>query len=137
MVTNLLVTAQDFLSRNLVPVTVGVIAFALAILLAFFGKGLLRWTRGGLVSGFADGRATSSVQFYERLMSAMEQRGVSRDKHLTPLEFANTLKSNEVSLITRAYNRVRFGKERLSATETKEVERALAILEKLTADERG
>jgi hypothetical protein len=70
-------------------------------------------------------------------MSAMEQRGVSRDKHLTPIEFANTLKSSEVSLITRAYNRVRFGKEQLSASETKEVERALFALEKVATDKHG
>ena len=67
----------------------------------------------------------------------MEQRGVLRDKHLTPLEFADTVKSNEVLLITRAYNRVRFGNERLSASETKEVERALGALERVAADERG
>ena len=54
----------------------------------------------------------------------MDQRGVSRDQHLTPLEFANTLRSNEVMVITRAYNRVRFGGQKLSATERKEVERA-------------
>jgi hypothetical protein len=59
----------------------------------------------------------------------MEQRGLSRDKHLTPLEFANTLKSNDALLITRAYNRVRFGGQRLSAIEKKEVERALFALE--------
>jgi len=67
-------------------------------------------------------------------MSAMEQRGVPRDKSLTPLEFADTVKSNEVLLITRAYNRVRFGKEKLSAKETKEVERALFTLEDLATD---
>jgi transglutaminase-like putative cysteine protease len=133
LITNMLVAAQDYLSRTIVPVSVGVIAFALVILLAFFGKGFLRWTRGGVVSA-ADGRTLSSVEFYERLMSAMEQRGVLRDKHLTPLEFANTVKSNEVLLVTRAYNRVRFGNERLSASETKEVERALFTLE--AADER-
>jgi len=61
----------------------------------------------------------------------MEQRGVARDKHLTPLEFANTLKSSEALLITRAYNRVRFGGQELSAIEKREVERALFALEKL------
>ena len=69
-------------------------------------------------------------------MSAMEQRGVARDKHLTPLEFADTVQSNEVLLITRAYNRVRFGNERLSATETKEIERAFLPWKKSAADER-
>ncbi|HEY0761199.1 MAG TPA: DUF3488 and transglutaminase-like domain-containing protein [Pyrinomonadaceae bacterium] len=132
--TNVLVMVQDFLTKNFAPVTVGLIAFALVIFLAFFGKRIWRWTQGGLGSGSAEGRALSSVQFYERLMSAMEQRGVSRDKSLTPLEFADTVKSNEVLLITRAYNRVRFGKEKLSAKETKEVERALFTLEDLATD---
>jgi len=135
--TNLLVMVQDVVTKNFAPVTVGLIAFALVIFLAFFGKRIWRWTQGGLVSGSAEGRALSSVQFYERLMSAMEQRGVPRDKSLTPLEFADTVKSNEVLLITRAYNRVRFGKEKLSATETKEVERALFTLEDLATDKHG
>jgi hypothetical protein len=59
----------------------------------------------------------------------MEQRGLARDKHLTPLEFASSLKSSDAILITRAYNRVRYGGQRLSATEKKEVERALFALE--------
>lgn len=136
-ITNVLVMIQDFVTKNIAPLTVGLIAFALAVFLAFFGKRIWSWTQGGLVSATADGRALSSVQFYERLMAAMEQRGVLRDKHLTPLEFADTVKSNEVLLITRAYNRVRFGKEKLSASETKEVERALFTLEELATDKHG
>jgi transglutaminase-like putative cysteine protease len=136
LITNMLVTAQAYLSGNMVPVAIGVTAFALTLLLAFFGKGIFRWTRSELGSASADGTSSSSVQFYERLMSAMEQRGVARDKHLTPLEFADTVKSNEVLLITRAYIRVRYGKERLSATETKEIERALFAIERVATDER-
>ena len=112
-----------------VAVVAGVTAFALTLLLALFGKRLWRWTRAGFVRSAADERAYSSVQFYERLTSLMEQRGVSRDKHLTPIEFANMLRSNDVMVITRAYNRVRFGGQKLSATERKEVERALFALE--------
>ena len=66
----------------------------------------------------------------------MEQRGMLRDQHLTPLEFAKTLDSNEALLITRAYNRVRFGNERLTATERRSIEHALSALEK-AADRRG
>ena len=50
---------------------------------------------------------------------------MSRDKHLTPLEFANTLVRRSGMMITRAYNRVRFGGQRLSANEKREIERAL------------
>ena len=64
----------------------------------------------------------------------MEQRGVARDKHQTPLEFADKLHSKDAMIITRAYNRVRFGGERLSAPEKREVERALIVLQ---ADYRG
>jgi hypothetical protein len=80
------------------------------------------------------GRSYSNVQFYEKLMKVMEQRGVPRDKHQTPLEFADKLKSKDVMTITRAYNRVRYGGERLSASEKQEVERALVLLE---VDQQG
>ena len=58
-----------------------------------------------------------------------------RDRHLTPLEFAKTLDSNEALLITRAYNRVRFGNEHLTASEKREVEKALFALEAI--DKKG
>src|SRR5689334_3359293 len=136
MASNILSTFSSYLNGNVLAVVAGVTAFALTLLLAFFSKRIWRWTRAGLVRATADGRAYSNIQFYERLVSLMEQRGVSRDKHLTPLEFANTLRSNDVMVITRAYNRVRFGGEKLSATERKEVERALFALEG-TTDKHG
>src|SRR5829696_4321115 len=133
MASNMLNTISRYLSGNVLAVAVGVTAFALTLLLVLFNKRIWRWTRAGLVRSTADGRAYSNVQFYERLISLMEQRGLSRDQHLTPLEFADTLRSNEVMVITRAYNRVRFGGKKLSATERKEVERALFALEGLEA----
>ena len=132
MASNVLNTLSQYLNGNVLAVVAGVTAFALTILLALFSKRIWRWTRAGFVGSTADERAYSSVQFYERLTSLMEQRGVSRDKHLTPIEFANTLRSNDVMVITRAYNRVRFGGQKLSATERKEVERALFALEGTT-----
>jgi transglutaminase-like putative cysteine protease len=127
--SNVLNMLSSYLGRNVLAVAAGITAFAFALLLILFGKQIWRWSRTRLVHATADGRAYSNVQFYERLISLMEQRGVSRDKHLTPLEFANTLRSNEVMVITRAYNRVRYGGQKLSATERKEVERALFALE--------
>jgi phosphoglycerol transferase MdoB-like AlkP superfamily enzyme len=129
MASNVLNTLSQYLTGNVLAVVAGVTAFALTILLALFSKRIWRWTRAGFVRSTADERAFSNVQFYERLISLMEERGLSRDKHLTPLEFANTLRSNDVMVITRAYNRVRFGGQKLSATERKEVERALFALE--------
>ena len=129
MASNILNTLSRYLNGNTLAVAAGVTAFALALLLIFFGKRIWQWTRRGLDHSSTDGRAYSNIHFYERLISVMEQRGVSRDKHLTPLEFADTLRSNEVMVITRAYNRVRYGRQKLSATERKEVERALFTLE--------
>jgi transglutaminase-like putative cysteine protease len=132
MASNMLNTISRYMTGNVLAASAGVIGVALGLLLIFFGKRIWRWTRSGLVHASADGRNYSNVQFYERLISLMEQRGVLRDKHLTPLEFADTLRSNEVLVITRAYNRVRYGGQKLSATERKEVERALFALEGIT-----
>ena len=129
LISNIIATSTGYVSANAPSVVTGLIVFGLTIVLALFGKRLWLWTRTGFARPSADGRSHSNVQFYERLISLMEQRGVSRERHLTPLEFANTLKSDEVLVVTRAYNRVRFGGQRLSAKEKKEVERALFALE--------
>jgi len=129
MATNLLAIIQSYFTKDLLVVAIGVIAAVLFACLILFGRKILR--RTGVLRTAEEGRAHSGIQFYERLISLMEQRGVARDKHLTPLEFAKTLKSSEALLITRAYNRVRFGGQELSAIEKREVERALFALEKL------
>ena len=130
VVTNLLITIRGYLTRNVLTFVIGVIVIVLGVSFLFFGRRLWQflWRRGDRAT-LEDGRAYSSVQFYEKLMQVMEQRGSPRDKHQTPLEFADKLKSSDVMTITRAYNRVRYGGERLSASERKEVERALVLLE--------
>ena len=132
--SNMLNTMSRYLNGNVLAVAAGVTAFALALLLLLFGQRIWSWTRARITQSSGDGRALSNVKFYERLISLMEQRGVSRDQHLTPLEFANTLRSNEVMVITRAYNRVRYGGQKLSPAERKEVERALFALEEHRAN---
>ncbi|MBA3765973.1 MAG: hypothetical protein H0W99_03095, partial [Acidobacteria bacterium] len=47
----------------------------------------------------------------------------------TPLEFAATTGMIEAAKVTHAYNRVRFGEQRLSATEASEIEEWLTRLE--------
>jgi transglutaminase-like putative cysteine protease len=74
----------------------------------------------------------SAVAFYEQLLALMAKRGLQRDKHLTPLEFADRVGTRDAALITRAYNRVRFGKQQLSNIEAREIQRILASLEKST-----
>ena len=71
----------------------------------------------------------STVAFYERLMALLAQRGMERAPYLTPLEFASSLESQQALRITRAYNRVRFGRQQLSAAELRDVEQTLSELE--------
>jgi transglutaminase-like putative cysteine protease len=130
MVSNLLATIRSYLTTNVLTFVVGLIVLVIGVTFVFFGRRFWQfiWRRGDRAS-LELGRSSSNVQFYERLLHVMEQRGVPRDKHQTPLEFADKLKSKDVMTITRAYNRVRFGGERLSASERQEVERALVVLE--------
>lgn len=130
MLSNLMATIRSYMTTNVLLVAMGVIVLLLGLGFVFFGKRLwpLLWRRGA-GSAIEDGRAYSNVQFYEKLLELMEQRGVSRDKAQTPLEFAGNTKSSEVMIVTRAYNRVRYGGERLSSSEQREVERALVALE--------
>jgi hypothetical protein len=131
MISNVLATLQKYLTGNVITAAIAGLGLTLIAVLAIFGKRI--WRRTRRVRSEVEGRTYSRVQFYERLVSLLEQRGFARDKHLTPLEFASSLDSNEAVLITRAYNRVRYGSERLSSKERKEIEQALVVLE--TADE--
>jgi hypothetical protein len=133
-ISNVLATLQKYLTGNVISAAIAITGLALLVALVVFGRRIWRWTRTGRVHSELEGRTYSRVQFYERLVLLLEQRGLERDNHLTPLEFANSLNSSEAMLITRAYNRVRYGSERLSPKERKEIEQALSVLE--TADKR-
>jgi Domain of unknown function (DUF4129) len=128
--SNLLTTIRSYFTTTTLFVVLAVLGVALLVLTLIFGRRFWRfgWRRSAVVS--EDETSYSSIEFYERLLGAMEQRGLSREKHLTPLEFANTLDAGSAIMITRAYNRVRFGRERLSAAEKREIEQALSLLEK-------
>lgn len=128
--SNIFTAIRSYFTPDKLPILMAVITATLLGFTLFFGRRFWRtlWGRSTVVSE-TDEATYSSVQFYERLMNAMEQRGLSRDKHLTPLEFANTLDSGQALMITRAYNRVRYGGQRLSATEKREIENALTELE--------
>lgn len=127
--SKLLNTVRGYMTATTLSIAVAVLGVVLVILTFFFGRNFwrFRWRRDTVIAGRDE--MYSSVEFYERLLNAMEQRGLSREKHLTPLEFANTLGQRQAMMITRAYNRVRFGKQRLSATEKREIEYALSELE--------
>jgi hypothetical protein len=75
-----------------------------------------------------DGRA-SVVEFYERMTKSLAARGLKRAAGETPLEFAAATGMPEALKVTKAYNRVRFGDQKLSATESTQIEEWLRRME--------
>ena len=69
---------------------------------------------------------------YQRLLDALEKRGVQKPPWLTPVEFARVLPASEISALvedaTVAYNQIRFGGQRESAPR---MMRVLEQIEKL------
>jgi transglutaminase-like putative cysteine protease len=124
--------------RSLVPNNLfSIVVIALGLTLLALTIVLLRrvikfgWRRG-LSFVQPEESAMPTVIFYERLLALMAQRGLTKDKHLTPLEFASKVGTRDATLVTRAYNRVRYGKQQLSSIELREIERILAALENAT-----
>jgi hypothetical protein len=108
----------------------GLALLILAVLAILFRRvRSLGWRRALRISARETNDESSTVVFYERLTALLAQRGMLRDSHLTPLEFANTIDVGEALLVTRAYNRVRFGREKLSPEELVEIDRVLVNLE--------
>jgi hypothetical protein len=125
-----------FAIRNAFSSNIRIISFvglglAGAVLLAFAAKRVRRfgWRRGLRLRPGQTIAATSTVLFYERLTELLARRGVERDSHLTPLEFAGSLDFQPALAITRAYNRVRFGGQPLSSAELREIDQTLKQLE--------
>ncbi|MFN2455983.1 MAG: transglutaminaseTgpA domain-containing protein [Pyrinomonadaceae bacterium] len=71
----------------------------------------------------------SAVAFYNRMTQALASRGLQRAPNETPLEFATSTQMPEALVLTRAYNRVRYGEQRLPAAEAAEIEEWLRSLE--------
>lgn len=89
----------------------------------------LGWRRGLRVWQDGDQSEASRVEFYERLLKALEKQGIKRELYETPLEFASVAGVNEARDITNAYNRVRFGEEKLSEAERIHIESLLSRIE--------
>ena len=64
------------------------------------------------------------------MQKVLAKRGIKREPHQTPLEFAFALDMREAVGITEKYNRVRFGEKNLSNEESREIENWLESLEK-------
>ncbi|MDQ1639263.1 MAG: protein-glutamine gamma-glutamyltransferase [Pyrinomonadaceae bacterium] len=117
--------------RSVVPVGLTVAA-ALVLFLSLRRLRRFGWRRAFRRSDRGPAYDQSMVLFYENLTSLLAQRGIRRDADLTPLEFAGSLDVPEALKITRAYNRVRFGHERLLPEEIDEIQEALISLERLS-----
>lgn len=76
----------------------------------------------------------SAVEFYERMMKALAARGLERAAGETPLEFASATGMPDALKITHAYNRVRFGDEKLSDNESTQIEEWLRRIEGKDSD---
>lgn len=129
--SNLTAAVKSWLPGRVNPWFIGLVALVVLAVLVYLGR---RLSTGGWWSRSAkqeESLETSHVVFYERLLAALARRGLKRDGYLTPLEFASTIGLSEVALVTRAYNRVRFGGEQLSTNELREVNKALMELENL------
>jgi len=92
------------------------------------------WRRGLQVWHSAAGEEITRIEFYERLLKALEKRGIKRAFYQTPLEFAAVVGGSEARAITNAYNRVRFGDRSLSLPEQKRIEEMLLRLERTRED---
>ena len=107
---------------------------ALVALIAFGFVGFMRrLRRHGFWRVFkrrqVEGKPASVVEFYERMTKTLAARGLQRSAGETPLEFAVATGLPEALKITRAYNRVRFGEQNLSATEATQIEDWLKRME--------
>ncbi len=113
-------------SKGILLVLALITVFLILILVRVLKLG---WRRGLRISRDIQEPKIAAVEFYQRLMDLLARRGLSRLNDQTPLEFASSLGSREALKITRLYNRVRFGSQKLSKVELQEIDQALLELE--------
>jgi hypothetical protein len=129
-----LATLRAFVVANLTTLMTIALFIVFAVLSIFVGR---RIARLGWRSGFSFRRSKSkpeisAIRFYQRLLALLERRGFVRDLDLTPMEFAGAVNLKPALVVTRAYNRVRFGGQELTANDVHDIEAALAELENET-----
>ena len=94
-----------------------------ALLLVWLGTRVVKsrvWQK--LADWLRGRRPASIVEFYDRMLQILSDKGYTREPHQTPLEFAYALNMPEAINVTEKYNRVRFGEKDLSAIEASEIE---------------
>ena len=112
------------------------LAFAIAFALLIIG-GVRFLRKHKLISRFLarvrPNRGTAVVDFYDRMVGLLAARGIVRDPHQTPVEFAAGLDMPSVAKVTDAYNAVRFGNKQLTDREEKELREVLTSFEAMNA----
>ena len=130
--SNTLDRARGTLPSILISILFSVVGLSALVLIALVARRIRQfgWRRGLIIWRPASEAESSRVDFYERLIRLLEKQGLKREPYQTPLEFAAVLGGPEAAIITAAYNRVRYGDEKLSAPERRQLEEALTKLEK-------
>jgi len=100
-------------------------AFVVALLIGLWAawrqlKKLGLWNR--LKRWFTPNSKLTVIEFYERMVKLLAERGLTRSPHQTPLEFAYAIEIPEAVALTKRYNSVRFGAAELSPDERLEIE---------------
>ena len=110
--------------------------FAFAALLILLGPTLLRKLRADLRVRRAqrgEAQASDATLLYERMLRALERRGLQKPPWLTPAEFARVLPASELAMLvedlTGAYNQFRFGGRRDAAPRMVRLLRRIETLE--------
>ena len=124
--------ARSALPSVIKPILLGLASLASLFMMVFLIRRVrdLGWRRGLKVWQSGTAAETTRIDFYERLLKVLEKQGIKRELYQTPLEFAATAGASEAQAITNAYNRVRFGEEKLSASERTQIESLLSRLER-------
>jgi transglutaminase-like putative cysteine protease len=122
--------ATGFVRATSLPVVAALVLLAGLLLLLLKRLRFNGSLRGLLGFRRRERKNYSSVVFYERMLKALEARGMLRAPDETPLEFAAATGMPEATLLTRSYNRVRFGAHELTTTEAARIEEWLRRVEK-------
>lgn len=102
---------------------------AIALLIAVLMSGWYGWKRlrklglwGRIKHWFTPKPKRTVIEFYERMVILLADRGFVRAPSQTPLEFAYATEIAEAIALTNRYNSVRFGEAELTDEESSEIE---------------
>jgi transglutaminase-like putative cysteine protease len=125
------VKGENGLGTRMSAIGFGVAGLAIAIAFVLLVIVLVRSLRkhnvlARLIARFRPNRRAVVIDFYDRMIGLLAARGIVRDPHQTPLEFAYAIQIPEAVSLTQKYNSVRFGEVALTRSERDEIESWLA-----------